>query len=227
MLMALVMSPRSVGATILLALCSFTSVSRADLVVFNNTGSGPSDLTFPTVGDSGTTAGYIGQVFTTGSGGTLTSLALQLDITAGASASVYITPNAFDSATFTLLGTVASATTQAHQNISVDFGANPLFSLNASTTYAIVLESSSANMAWDYTSSTASGGDGTAGGTLESTDGGTTWSTFVSGDQMQMDLIAAVPEVPVTGAVMGFGALAIAAGCTLRRKLCPSVSSVV
>ena len=38
---------------------------------------------------------------------------------------------------------------------------------------------------------------------------------------MELDV---VPEVPMTGMVMGIGALAIAAGHTLRRKLCPAKS---
>jgi len=222
MLLALVMSSWSGRVAVLLALCSFTPASRADVVVMNNTGSGPSDPTFPTTGDSSATVGYIAEIFTTGSGGTIDNLALQLDIVAGSSANVYITANL---TTFTLLGTVSSGTTQNHQNISVNFGANPLYSLSANTIYAIVLEPSGSGVGWDYTSSTATGGDATDGVSYESTDGGVSWSPYVTGASMQLDMLAAVPEVPMTGAVMGFGALAIATGSVFRKKVYAFVST--
>ena len=66
------------AGAVLLALCAFTTVSRADVIV-NNTG-----------GNSSYTGGVpLGQVFTmSGTGGNLTSLTLQLFSSAGGVAEV-------------------------------------------------------------------------------------------------------------------------------------------
>ena len=68
-----------------------------------------------------------------------------------------------------------------------------------------------------------------------STGHGSFLSSYVSGSDLPLSWIGpqsrqqlmevdVVPEVPMTGMVMGIGALAIAAGHTLRRKLCPAKS---
>jgi hypothetical protein len=54
-----------------------------------------------------------------------------------------------------------------------------------------------------------------------STTGSGGWGLSAQQRFLEVDV---VPEVPMTGMVMGIGALAIAAGHTLRRKLCAAKS---
>ena len=204
---------RGVGVA-LLALLAFTSILRADVVTLNNTG-GSSDGS--TIGTSG---GWIAEQFQTGVGGDLTGLALQLNFTAASSANVYITS---DLSTFTLVGTVSSGTVGNNQIISLSLLTNPY--LAAGTSYLIALEPSNASVAWDYTRNSASGGDGVFQGNVYSQNSGVNWNGYDQGAYMQMNLTV-VPEVPKTGMVMGFGALAIAMGETLRRKLRPAVANI-
>jgi len=206
------------GATVLV-FCAFTPVSRADVIV-NNMG----DARFSNYDSS---SAEIAQVFTmSGTSGNLSSLTLSLDSTLGGTANVYLftTSSGAPTGAATILGTVTAGTSGNRQSISVS-SLNGV-TLTAGSSYAIALAQNS-TVRWDNTLTTGSGGTGSLGAIYTSGNSGATWA-FNSGVVfMQMNLqITPVPEVPMTGAVMGFGVLAIAVGGTLRRKLKPAVSSI-
>ena len=123
----------------------------------------------------------------------------------------------------TSLGTVSGGTTGDGQLIAVSSLVNQ--ALTANTEYAIVMQTSTGTVSWDNTPSAASGGTGTLG--LAYFYNGNSWGTVPDNNYFQMNLqTTPVPEVPMTGVVMGFGALAIAVGHTLRRKFRPAVSNI-
>jgi len=207
--------PRWGAGAVVLAFCAFTPASRADVIV-NNTGG----VTF---GD-GSGAMYA-QVFTMPASGeaNLSSLTLTLDSVDSGSGSaevyVYNTDGTLPTTVLYNLGSVSLSSPSASSvNPSVD-------SLTLGGTYAIVVDlTGGIAPAWYDTSSSGSGGTALSplGGSYYLFGG--TWDSN-GGGYFQMDL-EAVPEVPMTGLVMGFGALAIAIGHTLRRKLRPAVSSI-
>jgi hypothetical protein len=205
----------------LLALCAFTPVSRADVIV-DNTGAVSQFV-------SGSS---FAQVFTmSGTSGNLSSLTLNLDVVgSGGSAQIdlYNVSAGAPTTLATALGTVSSASTGSSVLAAVSLSSNPL--LTAGGTYAVVMEypsTPSGSLAWNYTTGNASGGTGSFGGIYFSTDHGANWNVYSTLNAMQMNLqTTPVPEVPMTGVVMGFGALAIALGHTLRRKLSTAVSSI-
>jgi hypothetical protein len=206
-------------AAAFVAFCTFASGSLADVIV-NNTGNPSTTL-------SGNT---VAQVFTMGgTSGDLTSLTLTLNSVnlGGGSATVelYNTDGTAPTTSAGVLGTVTTFAAGNPVNTVVSLSGNPL--LTAGGTYAIVLDypaTPPSSLSWDKTTTAGSGGDGSLGG-LYIDNGGGNWILF-SGNFLQMDLqTTPVPEVPVTGAVMGFGVLAIAIGHTLRRKLRLAVSS--
>jgi hypothetical protein len=202
----------------LLALCAFTSVSRADVTIIDNLADS-TDLHALEAGNP------LAQVFTVSAdSGNISSLTLGLYIysvggggSATATIDLYSATSGgapFGSALATL-GTV-STTSSGSQQLAV----NPVdaYSLTAGT-YAIVLETPTAgSIGLDATLQTSD-----SGGTATSPLGGIyyydgSWTSADSGFYGQMTLTA-VPEVPMTGMVMGFGVLAIALGHTLRRNL--------
>lgn len=202
----------AVGA-IMLALCTFTTASRADVTIVGNTG----DTTIGNTAPSLTFA----QVFTMGSGGTISSLTLTLGGSGSSHVYIYAASsgapptssyNGSGNALFDLGSVSASSPTLTGLNDSLSAG-----------TYAIVLAANGS--AWDITpsSSVVTQNGSSIGGLYYDSFG--TWTT--SGhDYAQMNLASSVPEVPMTGAIMGVGVLAIAGGRTLRRKLRPLVSSI-
>ena len=199
-----------VGA-VALALCAFAPASRADVVV-NNTG----DATFTQLGGS-----EFAQVFTmSGTSGNISSLTLDLYSTAGGTVNVdlYGTSSGQPNGSATLLGTVTAGTSGGGQLISVS-GLNNVL-LTSGTQYAIALEYNS-SVQWEYTLT------GGVGSIYSSTDNGVSWGVYGGSGSLQMNLqTTPVPEVPMTGIVMGFGALAIAVGGILRRKMRTAVSSI-
>jgi hypothetical protein len=212
-----VFSAPCVGAgVVLLALCAFTPSSHA-AVILNNL---PSAGFTSTGSTSQGTSVYVGETFTMGaSGDTLGSVTLSLNFTASDSAHVYFYNTTFSGGIYTptgagtLLGTVSdTSATISGLNIS----------LVAGTTYAIALgpqaNSGSADMAWNNisTSGTVAGSEASPVGYFSGN--GSIWGANNTGPYLQMQLDP-VPEVPLTGLCMGFGALAIAIGHTLRRKL--------
>jgi hypothetical protein len=205
-----------VGA-VLLALCAFTSASRADVIV-DNTGNAhnPGDFV---VGQP------FGEVFTmSGTSGNLSSLTLVFDSSSTGSADVQVY-NTSGGAPSTSLYDLGNITLSGNTLTTANFGSSDL--LTAGVEYAIVLQSSS--MAWDYTlDSTGSTGPGGAGSGLAYNFYASEWNQLTPGNNyFQMNLLTTpVPEIPITGTLMGFGALAIAFGCTLRRKLHSAVSSI-
>ena len=206
------LSHLGVGAA-LLALCAFTTVARADLI---NT------LTASTTTQvSGTP---FAQVFTmVGSDGNISSLILELSSVVGGTANVdlYDVSAGAPGSLLQILGSVTAAAVGDNQQITI----NPLnsYTLIQNTQYAIVLQNpTSGSIAWDDVAGTASGGAAPALGG-EYYYNGSAWNTWNAGRSFQLDLqTTPVPEVPMTGMVMGFGALAIAIGRNLRRKLYPT-----
>ena len=100
--------------------------------------------------------------------------------------------------------------------------------LTAGDTYAIVMTPPGVGGGWNSTPNVngANGyGDATLGGAYYNF-GGSGWNNPVDGNPyLQMDLeVSAVPEISMTGAFMGFGALVIGLGRTLRRRV-PSIST--
>jgi len=203
-----------VGA-VLLGFCAFASVTSAEVVI-GNTGDPSTTLSGATVA----------QVFTmSGTSGNLSSLTLTLDINSAGTAAVDLF-NVSAGAPITLAAVIGSVTTTSAGEpvtVAVNLTSNPLFTAGGS--YAIALAypaSPSASLAWDYTTTAGSGGTGSLGGIYYSYNSGSTW-TLYAGGAMQMNLqTTPVPEVPMTGVVMGFGALAIALG----RKFRTAVSSI-
>ena len=212
------LTPRRVAGAVMLALFAFIPVSQAQDVIVNNTGASVLSV-------SGTP---FAQVFTmSGTSGTISSLTLELNSTGGGTATVSLYSVSSGTPTSLLynLGTVTAGTSGNNQLIAVSSLNN--VSLSAGTQYAIAMQyPSSGSIGWDAVTSTASGGDAPSlgGQYLEI---GSVWFLYNQNNSFQMDLqTTPVPEVPVTGAVMGFGALAIALGHTLRRKLGAAVSSI-
>ena len=214
------LSSWGVGAA-LLALCAFTPLSRADVIVDNTAR--------PLIGSDGNVP--TAQVFTMPTSGaatyTISSLTLSLGAGSSGTAEVY----------------VYNATSGNPPSLGYNGGGNALYDLGSvngatgvvnltspssdilslSGTYAIVL-AGSGTISWDYTTTAGNsnvGATGTLGGSYDWS--GTTWG-INSGQFFQMDLNATpVPEVPMTGAVMGLGTLAIALGTALRRKIWAAV----
>ena len=212
-----ILAPRWGVGAVLLALCAFTPVSRADVIV-DNTGATTLSTVFGGPGHQ------IAQVFTmSGTSGNISSLALLLDSTTAGTytlnVDLYATSSGAPTGLATFLGTVTASTTGDRQLIGVSSLTSGV-TLTPGTQYAVALEQNG-NLQWDYTSTSG------VGPIYYSLDAGSTWTVYGSPGNMQMNLqTTPVPEVPVTGVVMGFGALAIAVGGTLRRKLHPAVSSI-
>jgi hypothetical protein len=209
--------PRWGVGAIVLTLCAFTPVSRADVVI-NNLGDSIAAHELNS-GDP------LAQVFTitASSAGDLSTLTLQLYSTAGGTANVYLYNTSSDVPTGSAIATLGSVTagTSGSQQVAVDAGGGSVNPYNLTAgTYAIVLGTGS--LAWDSTITTASGSGSLPSDMLYYN--GTSWlSQDTAFGQM---LLSTVPEVPMTGMVMGFGGLAIALGHTLRRKLHPATSSI-
>jgi len=194
-------------------LIAFTPISHANTILDNLSDTIPGSLT---------PNNALAQVFTMPSySGDLSQLELKLDpqFVASESVNVYLdttTSGAPTSGLGTLLGT-ASSSTSGNQVITLSLSSQPL--LSAGISYAIVIKQETGQVFWDYTTAGGSGGDGTLGGIYSSLTSGSSWSSADSGDFVLMDLeVTPVPEVPMTGAFMGFCALAIAVGHRLRRK---------
>jgi hypothetical protein len=206
-----------VGA-VLLALCAFTPASHADVII-NNTGDALAGYAFQSFDP-------LAQVFTMSSAsGTITSLTVDLRVYSAGSASIdlYSTTLGVPNTLISTLGTVSPASTGGVVPVTLSLSSNPLLTLG--TSYAIVLETpTSGQIGLDTTATSSSGGDvPTTLGSLYYNNG--TWTSI--GNYWQMNLqTTPVPEVPITGVVMGFGVLAIALGHTLRRKLLLSVSGI-
>lgn len=197
-----------------LALCALVSTSQAEIIVDNTGGASSS-----TVGD----ASSLAQVFTmSSSSGGLSSITLGLSGSGSVNVSIYSTSGNAPSASLYSLGSISVTS----PTLTI---ANPsLYSLTAGTAYAVVISSSS-TVSWKYTSSTGSGtgtfGDFYSGGGPWTVVGGSSPGNALSGNYLQMDVVA-VPEVPVTGAVMGFGVFGVAFGCSLLRKRRTAVSDI-
>jgi len=215
-----------VGA-VALTLCAFAPASRADVTVINNLAD-IHDGGVLTAVDGGTS---YAQTFNAGSSGNISSLTLSLGSSSGtmnvylydAGTAPALSGGGINLGTKTLLGSVAAGTG------IVSLSSNPF--LNTVDYYSIALvpaASGSDSIAWNSTTTAGSGGAGTSFyAVYSSANSGLTWAYDFQNPYLQMNLsVSPVPEVPVTGVVMGFGALAIAVGGSLRRKMRPAVSSI-
>ena len=202
------------GAAVL-ALFAFTSASRATVIVNN--------LADATV-SSAETGWYYGQVFTMGSSSSGNLGTLTLDLYSGSTGSAVVYLYNASGGAPTGSG-VAIGTVSGTGNQTIALGSHP--ALAASTSYAIIIHDNvSSDVRWNYTANAASGGTGSLpGGIVFSSDGSSGWGSTAN-EYMQMEVdVVPVPEVPMTGMFMGIGALAIAAGRTLRRRLCAARSA--
>lgn len=202
---------RSAGVA-LLFLFTYVPLSRAEVII-NNTGDSLGSYVLKTGNPP------LAQVFTmSGTSGNLSSLTVELRVYGAGSVNIDLYSAASGGAPISLLsalGTVSSATI-GDQSFTLSLQNNPL--LTAGGTYAIVLETpTSGQFGWQATATSASGGTGTLGDNYYYSGG--SWSVASAGYYWQMNLqTTPIPEVPITGAVMGFGALALAVGRTLHRK---------
>jgi|SRR5665213_1034851 len=190
------------GAAVL-GLLACASTSHATVILNNTTDTSVGALT----------GGGAQEFVMTTAAGTLTSITLSLGAGSGTgNVFVYDTTGAGGSPGSQLysLGTISSAS----PTIS---GLNDL--LSGGTTYAIVLNANATSLGWNYTADSAVAATGGASlpATRFYTGSGPFGGPFPDYGQMSLS-VTPVPEVPITGVVMGFGALAIAMGSTLRRK---------
>jgi len=222
----------SVGV-ILLALFAFTSATSASVSIVN-------DLTAAKSGYANTyNAGTErAQVISTTVGGDIDNITLVLNVVKAAGENqkmnVYVDTVANNgkpvSGLGTLIGTVTTTTSQTGiQQFNVNVTDND-YKLIAGDSYAIVVDIGASEMytsggnsyydvGWEFANN---GSASTGSGAFESNGSyngsGVSWNQD-TGEQRMME-VDVVPEVSMTGVVMGIGAMAIAAGHTLRRKLC-------
>ena len=204
--------PRCGVGAVVMALCALGPVSRADVII-NNLGDTPAG------GMNG--ALTLAQVFTmSGISGNIGSLTLDLSVNPSYSGSAEVDLYSVSgSAPGSLVANFGTVNVGSSGNIAVSLIGYPL--LSSGSSYAIVLQPSTAATAWEYTTTAGSGGSGSLGGLYYEVGGN--WYQYTSGNYLQMSLSTTpVPEVPMTGLVMGFGTLAIALG----RKFRMAVSSV-
>jgi hypothetical protein len=148
---------------------------------------------------------------------TLYGLTVKLDFTSALSTTVsfdlYSTSGGLPTGTGTPLWSYTS-TSAGIRNVTAPLLNTP--ALAANTEYAIVMMNPATSVKWEaVTSSTypSSGGTATMDGNVYYH--ATAWQTYSAGTYMQLDV---VPEVPATGIVAGFGALAIGMGHAWRSK---------
>lgn len=187
---------------------------------------------------SATTGGYdsraldFGQVFATpGSSGQMSGFTVSIGASTASETVTFYLYDTDSTGAPTGSGTsLGDITISAAGNYSLALASGP--NLAANTAYAIVMSNPvgvGGPEYWNWTASASSGVTGTPplGGIYRGSahgGGSQSWSQIDAGDYFQME-IQTVPEVPKTGALMGLGALAVAAGGVLRRKW-PATKSV-
>ena len=220
-----------------LALCGFTSTSRADVIVADNLDGNTNIISNYTSGGTE----FKAQMFMTGTeGGDISFLDLYLTVAIASGTptmNVYVydvTGGGISSSSVDLLGTVTLAPSSG-QTFGVDIENN--INLSANTEYAIAIDttvnSGSGTVGWAYFNKNVTGINFTGDGTMPTaTNPGVTgnngdynvggsngnninWSILNQQERL-MD-IGVVPE-PNTSAIIGVGALCIVAGRTLRRR---------
>jgi hypothetical protein len=209
----------------LLALGMFAPLSRAsvDINVIDNLHNTPVNSL---------TENEYGQTFTTTTGGLLDGVALTL-ANAG-DANIYLLTGTYSGAyTLTLLGSISSS--QGSGVVGINTLVNTPY-LSDNTTYGLVVDMTSSTLAWNYQTGTDPGTGFNPTGTLDERivfGGGSPGSPFNTVDTNPGDnsflfgISVLVPEVPMTGLVMGFGVLGMAVSGTLLRKFRPAISRIV
>ncbi len=201
----------------LLVLFVSTSISRADIDIVNSLGD-------TIAGEAAvSTRPYKAQDFSTTVGGQINSVILDLNfnaaaVTAGSTLNVYIYNATGTGPTGIgfLLGTITASTSGANQYSLANLQA---YSLTAGLDYAIAVDIAipgSPTVAWEY-ATTGSPNAGTGGNFLNAYNSTNGINNWVNASQQRLMAVTVVPE-PMTGAILGLGALAIAASRTLRRR---------
>ena len=210
--------PRAGVGVALLALFAFTSVSRADIDIVNSLGDS-------IAGEAAvSTRPYKAQDFSTIVSGQISGVVLDLNfnaaaVTAGSTLDVYIY-NATGSGPTGIgfmLGTITATTSGANQ---YSVGHLQAFSLTAGQDYAIAVDIAlpgSPTVAWEY-AALNSPNTGTGGSFLNAYNSTNGISNWANASQQRLMAVTVVPE-PTTGAILGIGAVAIAASRTLRRRI--------
>lgn len=195
----------------LFVFCAFAPLSRAEIII-DNLGDSPvayeNHLNDP-----------LAQVFTmSGTSGGISGLTLGLNVGTAGSATIDLYSATSGGAPIGFLATLGTVTAGATGPQNLTVGSLNNYSLTAGATYAVVLETpTSGQMDWVATSTSGSGGTGTLGGIYYYN--GSSWVTQDSAFGLMNLQTTPVPEVPMTGVVVGFGSLAMAGWHGLRRKL--------
>ena len=144
------------AGAVLMALCAFAPVSRADVVIVNNEAYSS--------GGGLNGANELAQEFTMpGTGGNLSSLTLDLSINGGSGTAQVDVFNVNGSGVpTTMIAYVGNISVASTGDNAVSLNVYPL--LAGSTSYAIVLQPSAAATSWEYTATAGSGGSGSLGG---------------------------------------------------------------
>jgi hypothetical protein len=193
-----------------LALLACTSTSHADVILDNTTDNG-----FSNDGGQLSVDSYsVAQVFTTPSSDyELNSIYLSFGAASSGSANVYLydVTGGVPSGSGTQIGTISGGP----GNTLVSLTSTPTHSAN--TSYAVAL-GTGGGITWNETSTSVSGvaGAPNLGNEYVFYDGG--WNHNGS-SYLQMEVVA-VPEVSITGAVMGFGVLVVALGRKFASAKC-------
>lgn len=213
-----------VGAAFL-GLLAFAPVSRASVIldnlgVLNGGHVTPNTTSYKTEGFS-VSSGFAGRISSV-------TLALQFDstsVTAGSILSILLySANGSGqpgSSALITLGTITAANAGADHLYTLSGASLANYSVTVGN-YAIVINEylSSGKVAWETANAGNSGTGGSFTGEYFSANGSTHWTSSGIGKRgLEVDV---VPEVPMTGMLMGIGALCLAGGHTLRRKLYPA-----
>ena len=215
-----------VGAAFL-GLLAFAPVSRASVVIVSNLGS----LNGRHVTDTDANS-YKSEGFSVSSGfdGQISSVTLALQfnaasVTAGSILSVLLySANGSGlpgSSALITLGTITAANAGVDHQYTLSGASLANYSLSAGN-YALVINEtlSTGQVLWETANVGNTGTGGSFTGRYFDANGSTGWTSSSQGVRgMEVDV---VPEVPMTGMLMGIGALCLAGGYTLRRKLYPA-----
>jgi hypothetical protein len=206
------LSAKSLGIAVALAVLFVSALGAQAVIVFDNTGgfSETSTANYPppvTYGQS--------FIMTSGSGA-IDGLTLLFG--SGSSGSAEVDLYNFNGNVWSPVSTLGTVDGSGVVNLT----SNPI--LQGNSVYAIVLQvPSSGSLSWLGTTALPTTGF-SPGASMYSVNGGVNWNNYLSQSfQMQVSAMTAVPEVPITGVVMGLAVFAIGVGRATRRKHHPMV----
>jgi hypothetical protein len=220
------------GVTVWPALCifavaGFLSVSSARAAVTQI-----ANLAASSSGAAASANYYNAQGFKMSStGGTISSLTLQLDNTSSSAVTYNVYLYSASSAgvptgSATTLATGLSLSAGNNKQTLITLGSNP--NLTASSYYAIAVESASGSFGWDYTTSSTQTGSGSfsgVSGLYYSSNGGSSWANTLSSGDYEMFNLQTVPE-PINVALAVFGLVFVGGGIGRHYLARKSVSPI-